>query len=175
MRKAAFLDRDGVVNEDNGYVGSWENFVFIHGIFDLMRKLQDLGYLLFVITNQSGIARGYYTEDAYLDLTEWMLGIFRGREINIIQVYYCPYHPIHGEGRYKKESYDRKPNPGMILRAQRDHNLDLSQSLLIGDKDSDIEAGRRAGVGRLIFFKGKYPCTESRYVPIYDSLCDILL
>jgi len=174
MCKAAFLDRDGIINEDNGYVGDRGNFIFIDGIFDLMKKLQDLGYALFIITNQSGIARGYYTEDDFLSLTQWMLDIFRGRGIVVTQVYYCPYHPIYGEGQYRKESYNRKPNPGMLLQARRDHDLDLAKSVLIGDKDSDIAAGRTAGVGRLIFFKGKYPCTMSQDVSVYTSFDDIL-
>jgi D-glycero-D-manno-heptose 1,7-bisphosphate phosphatase len=100
-----------------------------------------------VATNQAGIGRGYYTEQDFQTLTEWMLGAFRARGIDIGRVYHCPYHPTAGVGEYHRDSFDRKPNPGMIFRAQDDFNLDLACSVLVGNKDSDIQAGRAAGVG----------------------------
>jgi len=150
MRKALFLDRDGVVNVEKNYVYRIEDFEFMDGIFELARAAQDAGYLLIVITNQAGIARGYYTEEDYHNLTRWMVDEFARRGITIAQVYYCPFHPEAGQGIYKADSWDRKPNPGMLLRARDEFDLDLSKSILVGDKVSDIEAGRRAGVGRLI-------------------------
>ena len=173
MRRAAFFDRDGVINEDKGYVGHKRNFVFMDGIFDLLKTLQNNGYLLFIITNQAGIARGYYTEEDYLELTKWMLGVFHENGIDFTNVYYCPFHPVHGIGKYKKESFYRKPNPGMIFQARDDYGLDLSQSLLIGDKDSDMEAGRRAGIGQLFFLSGKYPGTESQDVKMLASVLEL--
>jgi D-glycero-D-manno-heptose 1,7-bisphosphate phosphatase len=148
--KALFLDRDGVINVDRGYVHSRDDFRFQEGIFDLCRAAQALDYLLVVVTNQAGIARGYYSESEFLELTEWMVAKFAEEEIQITHVYYCPYHPIHGVGAYKCDSADRKPKPGMLLRARADFNVDLGSSVLIGDKLSDIYAGKAAGVGTRI-------------------------
>lgn len=148
--KALILDRDGVINIDTPYVHSRQEFRFQDGIHELCRAAQNLGYLLLVVTNQSGIARGFYTESDFLELTKWMSQEFARRGVQIARVYYCPYHPVHGVGRYKVDSPDRKPRPGMFLRARDDFNLDLRRSVHIGDKLSDIEAARAAGVGTAI-------------------------
>lgn len=150
MNKALFLDRDGVINVEKNYVYKIEDFEFIDGIFELVRSYQEQGYLIFVITNQAGIGRGYYTEDDFLNLTDWMLERFEEQGIKITEVYYCPYHPTHGIGEYLKDSIDRKPNPGMILKAKEKYDIDLGNSVLIGDKESDIEAGKAAGILKLI-------------------------
>ena len=150
MRAALFLDRDGVINEDHGYVYRKEDVVFVEGIFDLCRAARARGMAIVVITNQAGIGRGYYTEADFRALSAWMLDEFARRGAPIDRIYHCPDHPEHGLGDYKRDSFDRKPNPGMILKAQRDLDLDLAASVLVGDKESDIEAGRRAGVGQNI-------------------------
>jgi len=174
--KALFLDRDGVINVERDYVHRPEEFDFREGIFGLCRAAQTRGYLVVVVTNQAGIARGYYTEAEFLDLTAWMIRNFAREEIQIARVYYCPYHPIHGVGPYKYDSPDRKPKPGMLLRARADFNLDLASSVLIGDKLSDIDAARAAGVGtRILLRSGADPTIE---VPgarchLSDSLDDI--
>ncbi len=147
VNRALFLDRDGVINHDAGYTSSIENFNFIGGIFDLCRAAKQLGYLIIVVTNQAGIGRGYYSEEDFLKLTEWMCERFKAEGAMITEVFYCPYHLEHGVGEYKKESFDRKPNPGMILRAAEKYNIDLAQSIMIGDKDSDMQAANNAGVG----------------------------
>ncbi|KOP71883.1 D,D-heptose 1,7-bisphosphate phosphatase [Bacillus sp. FJAT-21945] len=152
MNKALFLDRDGVINVEKNYVHKIEDFEFIDGIFELTKYFQDKGYLIIVITNQAGIGRGYYTEEDFHKLNDWMIDQFKQRGILITEVYYCPFHPTHGIGEYKKDSFDRKPNPGMILNAARKYNFNLSESILIGDKESDIEAGKSAGVGMNILF-----------------------
>jgi D-glycero-D-manno-heptose 1,7-bisphosphate phosphatase len=173
--KALFLDRDGVINVEYGYVHLREAFQFQEGIFELCRAAQNLGYLLVVITNQAGIARGYYTESEFLDLTEWMIDKFTEQQIRIARVYYCPYHPIHGVGVYKYDSPDRKPKPGMLLRAQADFNLDLKLSLLIGDQLSDIQAAKAAGIGTTILLCSATAGTEMEDDHFYlaDSLDDI--
>ncbi|MBI3154366.1 MAG: HAD family hydrolase [Burkholderiales bacterium] len=148
--RALFLDRDGVVNIDRHYVHRVEDFEFVDGIFDLCARARALGYRLVVVTNQAGIARGYYGEADFQRLTQWMLGVFEARGTPIDRVYHCPYHPTAGLGAYRRESFDRKPNPGMLLRARDELGLDLAASAFIGDKDSDMAAGRAAGVGRLI-------------------------
>jgi D-glycero-D-manno-heptose 1,7-bisphosphate phosphatase len=145
--RALFLDRDGVINVDKGYVWRIGEFEFLPGIFGLCRTAQDVGLVPIVVTNQAGIGRGYYSEHDFDMLNEWMLAEFLGRGIRIWHVYHCPYHPEAGLGEYRRESFERKPNPGMILRGKEDFGLDLSRSVLVGDKDSDVAAGRAAGVG----------------------------
>ena len=142
---ALFLDRDGVINLDKGYVGRVEDFEFLPGIFELARfAVHELGWPLVVVSNQSGIGRGYFDEDAYQRLTDWMCERFRAEQAPIARVYHCPYHPTHGIGAYRADHDWRKPKPGMILQAATDLNLDLSRSVLIGDKFRRYR-GRRGG------------------------------
>ena len=144
---ALFLDRDGVINHDYGYVHKRQDFDFIDGIFDVARRAYEQKYKLVVITNQAGIARGYYTEEQFHQLTEWMCQQFSAAGALIDRVYFSPFHPAAGLGRYLKDDVSRKPHPGMILQSQKELSLDLSRSVLIGDMASDIKAGTAAGVG----------------------------
>ena len=146
MQKAAFLDRDGVINADHGYVSRPENFEWLPGVFEACRELVRLGYALVVVTNQSGIARGYYGEEDFLRLTDWMKARFADEGVSIAGVYYCPHHPEKGIGAYKLACDCRKPMPGMLLRAAEELSLDLSKSVMFGDKPGDMTAARRAGV-----------------------------
>lgn len=150
LRRAVFLDRDGVVNVDHGYVGRWEDFEFVPGAVDAMRRLHEAGWLLVVVTNQSGIARGYYTEADYQALTARMCAELAAAGAPLAGVYHCPHHPEGSVARYAVDCECRKPKPGMILRAVCDLNISLSDSVLVGDKLSDIEAARSAGVGRAV-------------------------
>jgi len=150
---ALILDRDGVVNIDKDYVHTIEEFEFVDGVFELCRMAVEQGYYVIVITNQSGIGRGYYTEDDFHALTDWMKTQFAAEGIAIAQVYYCPYHPVHGIGKYKADSNDRKPNPGMILKAARDFDLDLSNCILVGDRESDMKAAQTAGIGHKVLYR----------------------
>lgn len=143
--KALFLDRDGVINVDKHYVHKIEDCEFMDGIFDLCRTAKEKGYKLIVITNQAGIAKGYFTEDDFRKFMEYVRSEFIRQGCPLDDVFYCPYH-IDGIGKYRKDSWDRKPNPGMILKAAEKHHIDLSRSVLIGDQQSDIEAGKRAGL-----------------------------
>ena len=150
MTSAVFLDRDGVINVDHGYVSTWERFEFLPGVPDALRALQDAGYLLIVVSNQSGIGRGYYCEADVESLNQAVaqhLGSTVG--VTLSEFYHCPHHPTEAEGEFRRQCDCRKPAPGMIRQAVRDHGIDLKTSLLVGDKDSDIEAGRAAGVARL--------------------------
>jgi D-glycero-D-manno-heptose 1,7-bisphosphate phosphatase len=154
-RPALFLDRDGVINVDHGYVHTPEKFQFIEGIFDLVSTANRMGYLVVVVTNQAGIGRGYYSEEQFHALTYWMRARFTEHGGKIDSIYFCPYHPEHGIDEYRRESALRKPAPGMLLQAQSDLGIDMEQSILIGDKLSDITAGRAAGVGTLMHFCGQ--------------------
>jgi D-glycero-D-manno-heptose 1,7-bisphosphate phosphatase len=150
LDRALFLDRDGVINVEKNYVHRIEDFAFLPGIFDLCAAATAQGYRLVVVTNQAGIGRGLYTEADFQHLTRWMMAAFEQRGIAIARVYHCPFHPTAGLGEYRRESFDRKPHPGMLLKARDDLRLDLSRSVFIGDKASDMEAGLAAGVGHLI-------------------------
>ena len=149
--RALFLDRDGVINKDFGYVHRKEDVVFIDGVFSLAVAARTRGYLVIVVTNQAGIGRGYYTEEDFSELMVWVEGEFRKHGAGIDAVYFCPFHPVHGLGKYKKESRFRKPEPGMILLAAQEHAIDLASSALVGDSPSDMRAGLAAGVGSLFF------------------------
>lgn len=157
QQRAVLLDRDGVINVNHGYVHHPDNFEFIDGIFEVARAAHASGYKLIVITNQSGIGRGYYSEQQFHQLTAWMCNEFLNADAPIEKVYFSPFHPTAGFGAYKKDDVSRKPRPGMIHQAQREMNLDLGGSILIGDKASDIQAGIAAGVGLNILFAQKQP------------------
>ena len=152
MRKALFLDRDGVINVDEGYVHKISDFKFIDGIFDFCKKYQAKGYLIIIITNQAGIARGYYSHEDFAKLTIWMTEQFKLHGIDIAKVYYCPHHPD-----FDIDCNCRKPNPGMIFDAKREFDINIPESVLIGDKPSDIAAGRSAGIEKLILINSNMP------------------
>lgn len=141
MKKVAFLDRDGVINVDHGYVGKIDDFSWCEGVFKGLLRLKELGFEIAIITNQSGIAKGYYSEQDFQKLTSWMLGELEKQGISVLKVYHCPHDQ-------KAQCECRKPKPGMILRAASEFGIDLKNSILIGDKDSDIAAGLSAGVGK---------------------------
>jgi len=151
-QRALFLDRDGVINVDHGYVHSAENFEFVDGIFDLVRAACKVGYRVVVVTNRAGIGRGYYSQSQFNDLTVWMCAQFQKYGAHIDRVYFSPYHPTAGVGEYRKYEDTRKPGPGMILRARRELDLSLENSILVGDKPSDILAGITAGVRTNVLF-----------------------
>ncbi|MDM4772072.1 D-glycero-beta-D-manno-heptose 1,7-bisphosphate 7-phosphatase [Solimonas sp. SE-A11] len=146
--KAAFLDRDGVINVDSGYVYRWEDFAFLPGAVGAMRRLAAAGYALVVVTNQSGIARGMYTEPQYQALTAQLRQALAAEGVALAAVYHCPHLPGGSVAAYARDCDCRKPAPGMLLRAQQELGIDMAASLMVGDKPSDIEAARAAGVGR---------------------------
>jgi D-glycero-D-manno-heptose 1,7-bisphosphate phosphatase len=152
LRRALFLDRDGVVNVDRGYVHRPEDIEFVDGIFDLCRAARQLGHLIFIVTNQAGIGRGYFTEQDFQRLSAWMCTVFENEGGPIDRVYFSPYHPEHGIGSYKIDSPMRKPGPGMILQATKEFGVHLAGSVSVGDKESDVEAGIAAGVGQNLLY-----------------------
>ncbi|MXN77546.1 D-glycero-beta-D-manno-heptose 1,7-bisphosphate 7-phosphatase [Burkholderia sp. 4701] len=149
--QALFLDRDGVINVDTGYAHCPEQIRFVDGIFELAATATRSGYKIFIITNQAGIGRGYYTEQEFLDLMHWIGERFAETGGAIEHTYFCPHHPEHGVGAYLQSCECRKPAPGMLLQAARDYDIDLARSIFVGDKQSDMEAGRQAGVGTLLY------------------------
>jgi D-glycero-D-manno-heptose 1,7-bisphosphate phosphatase len=147
-RSALFLDRDGIINIDRGYVHSIEEFEFRPGIFELARFwAKELGGPIVVATNQSGIGRGYFDEASFAALTAWMCHRFFSEGAPITRVYHCPFHPEDGVGSYRADHSWRKPAPGMFLQAATDFDLELSRCVAVGDQMSDIEAATAAGIG----------------------------
>ncbi|RQS23225.1 D-glycero-beta-D-manno-heptose 1,7-bisphosphate 7-phosphatase [Burkholderia sp. Bp8998] len=155
-RKALFLDRDGVINVDYGYVHQKQDCVFVAGIFDLVRLANATGYQVVIVTNQAGIGRGYFSEAQFVAFMDWMRGAFEARGARIDRVYFCPHHPAAGVGAYKQACECRKPQPGMLHEARRDLDLSMAESIMVGDKPSDLEAAERAGVGRRFLFVGAH-------------------
>lgn len=168
MNKALFLDRDGVINIEKDYLYKIEEFEFIDGVFELCKYYQNLGYIIIVVTNQSGIARKYYTEENFKKLTTWMISEFLQKNIDIKKVYYCPHHPdITGECEC------RKPHAKMLLDACAEFDIDIKNSIIIGDKERDIEAGLNAGIKESYLFNEDKKIKSSKATKIVSSLKEI--
>ena len=153
-RPAVFFDRDGVLNQDRGYVHRREEFEWLEGAKAAVKELNDRGYLVFVVTNQAGVAYGYYDEDAVESLHRWMAEDLAADGAHIDGFYYCPHHPAGKHPAYAIVCECRKPKPGLLLAAMRDWNIDSGRSLLIGDKESDTKAAEAAGVRALLWRGG---------------------
>ncbi|QIW16030.1 D-glycero-beta-D-manno-heptose-1,7-bisphosphate 7-phosphatase [Pasteurellaceae bacterium RH1A] len=174
--KAIFLDRDGTINIDHGYVHKIDDFQIIEGVGKALKLLQDKGYLLVLVTNQSGIARGYFSEDQFLQLTEWFdWSLDEDYGVVLDGIYYCPHHP-DGQGQYGQDCDCRKPKAGMFKEAMRDLNIDPAQSLMVGDKLEDLLAAENAGVKTKILVrtgKAVTPEAEAKADKVLDSLADL--
>ncbi|MFQ5641059.1 MAG: D-glycero-alpha-D-manno-heptose-1,7-bisphosphate 7-phosphatase [bacterium] len=172
--KALLLDRDGVINLDKHHVHKIEDFEFIDGIFESCRYFAEHDFIIIVITNQAGIGRGLYSVEDFFKLDKWMVQQFKINQVEIAKTYHCPNHPTAGMGEYLGDSFYRKPNPGMIFKAQHDFDLNLKDSILVGDKESDIEAGVRAGVGTKVLVKSGYPIEGATKADLtIDSIKDL--
>lgn len=173
--KAVFLDRDGTINVDYGYVHQIDDFHFIDGVIDALLQLKKKGYLLVLVTNQSGIARGYFSEEQFLQLTEWFDWSLADRGVDFDGIYYCPHHP-EGQGEYREDCDCRKPKAGMFTQAIADLNIDPTQSIMVGDKLEDLLAAENAGVKTKILVRtGKEvtPQAEAKADKVLDSLADL--
>jgi len=154
MQKAVFLDRDGTIIEDVGYLSDIGQIRILPGAAKALRLLNDNGFKVVIVTNQAGVARGYFTESMANEINEKLVRLLADRGSVVERIYYCPHHIEGIIAKYKKECNCRKPNPGMIEQAVKELAIDITNSVMIGDKNSDIEAGRRAGCGRTIFISG---------------------
>lgn len=155
MHKAFFLDRDGVINVDKSYVYKVEDFEFIDGVFDTLKYIQSKGYKLFIVTNQSGIGRGYYTIEDFLNLTLWMKNEFKNNDINIEDVQYCPHAP-------EENCNCRKPKTGMVDNILQKFDIDLENSWFVGDKDSDIKCANSANIKNSVQVKSGQDFDENK-------------
>ena len=175
--KAIFLDRDGTINIDHGYVHKIDDFQFIEGVGKALKQLQDKGYLLVLVTNQSGIARGYFSEEQFTQLTEWMdWSLDEDYGVVLDGIYYCPHHP-EGKGEYREDCNCRKPKAGMFLQAIKDLNIDPEKSYMVGDKLEDLLAAENAGVKTKVLVKTGKEITEAgceKADLVLDSLVDLI-
>lgn len=177
MRRCVFLDRDGVINRDSGYVSKWEDFEFLPGALESMKRINEAGFHLVIVTNQSGIARGYYTLDDYQKLTKKMTCSIEAAGACVLGVYFCPHLPQGRVAPYSIECDCRKPAPGMILRAASEHGIDLGNSIMLGDKMSDMDAATAAGIRcrYLINSNDQYTTdleSEKKYDGVFISLAE---
>ena len=163
--KTIFLDRDGVINKEINYLHKIEDFEFIDGVFEACQYLQSLEYKIIVITNQSGISRGLYTKNDYQIITKWMVSQFMKNNISILDTFHCPHLPDSG-------CNCRKPKPGMLLNAKNKYDIDMNQSWMIGDKETDITAAISSGITNTILVKSGHKINEadSRAKFIIDSI-----
>lgn len=174
MNKAVFLDRDGTIVEDVGYLNSPEQLQFIPGSIEAIKMLNEAGYKVVVITNQAGVARGLITENMLQTIDKTLHKWILNNGAHLDGVYYCPHHPEHGVYPYKQVCECRKPHPGLIKRAHRDLKIDLAQSYMVGDKASDIEAGKRAGTKTVFVNTGRGPEEKPKLKEKPDHMSDNL-
>ncbi|MBV1840493.1 MULTISPECIES: D-glycero-beta-D-manno-heptose 1,7-bisphosphate 7-phosphatase [Photobacterium] len=175
-KPAVFIDRDGVINIDRGYVHTVDDFEYVEGVFEACKKLKAMGYLLVLVTNQAGIARGMYTEDEFLTLTEWMDWNFVDNGVEFDGIYYCPHHPTEGQGDYLQDCNCRKPKPGMFISARDFLKIDMANSVMIGDKTDDMLAAQAADVGTRVLVRTGKPVTEEGTQladAVLDSIADV--
>ena len=172
MHKAVFFDRDGVINVDHGYVGSIVDFDFVPGVKEALATIKRAGFLTVLVTNQSGIARGFYTEADFFKLSLYMQSILDLHQARFDLIKFCPHHPKAKLEKYRGDCNCRKPKAGMILEAAQELDIDLSQSLLIGDHASDLIAGQNAGISHNILLTNGSD-TETLKVPFADKYVDL--
>ncbi len=163
MRKAVFFDRDGVINIDYGFVGKIENYDLVPGVPQALHQLKELGYLLVLVTNQSGIARGKYTEADFFKVTQFLQENLRIADACFDGIYFCPHHPEAPLAQYRQECECRKPKPGMFKKAAQDLGIDLNKSIMVGDHATDLMAAKNAGISNL-YLVGEHIKTEKEQV-----------
>ena len=152
--KTIFLDRDGVINKEVNYLSKIDDFKFIDGVFETCYFFKNLGFEIIIVTNQSGIARGYFSENDFKLINNWMINQFKLNNVEILDVFFCPHGP-------KSKCSCRKPKPGMLVDAQNKYHIDIEKSWMIGDKETDIEAANLAGIKNTILLRSGHLIDES--------------
>jgi D-glycero-D-manno-heptose 1,7-bisphosphate phosphatase len=171
--RVAFLDRDGVINREREYLHRVDDFEFLPGVVQALRDLQVQGFQLAVVTNQSGIARGYYSVADYEAVTSHMVSELARQGVQLAALAYCPHLPDAAVPQFRSRCVCRKPEPGMLLDCAARLNADMASSILVGDKLSDVQAGRAAGVGRCYLVRSGHPLPASHQAAadaVFDDL-----
>lgn len=173
--KVAFLDRDGVINKEIGYLHKIEDFEYTEQLISGLQSLILLGFSLVIVTNQAGIARGLYSLEDYRKLTDWMVDDLRRHRVTFLDILFCPHHPNGVVPNYTASCYCRKPLPGMFLNARDRFNIDMENSILIGDKESDVKAAAAAGVGRSFLVRSGHYFGQVSIpdIAIFDNLFEV--
>ena len=174
LKPALFLDRDGVINIDKGYVHLKKDFEFFEDVFQLINIANRLGYLVIVITNQAGIGRGYYSKAQFEKITYWMLSELKKNNAEIDALYYSPFHPVKGKGKYLKKENTRKPGSGMFEEASKDFKIDIKNSIMIGDKLSDMEASSSFGIRNNYLFDLNQELYKTKKNILFHSVSSLL-
>jgi D-glycero-D-manno-heptose 1,7-bisphosphate phosphatase len=179
MKKAVFLDRDGTINEEMGYINHVSRFKIFDFVPDAIKILNDCGFMVFVVTNQSGIARGYFSEDFLISLHKNLLVMVEANHAKIEKIYYCPHHPKEGIEKYRIDCNCRKPKPGMIEMAQKEFSIDLENSYVIGDRYKDVQFGHNLGLHAIMvltgYGMGEYSYHKNEWPKQPDQVCENLL
>lgn len=173
---AIFLDRDGTINIDYGYVHDVCHFHFLNGVIDACRELIEMGFALVLVTNQSGIGYGKFSEKQFMHLTKWMCRFLADSFVNFDRVYFCPHHPEASIEKYRQECHCRKPHPGMLLQALHEMNIDMGASYMVGDKVEDMQAAMMAGVGTKVLVRtGKQITAQGKVLAdwVLNSLVEL--
>lgn len=176
LTPAIFLDRDGTINIDHGYVYEIDNFTFIDGVIEAMHQLKEMGYMLVLVTNQSGIARDKFSEAQFETLTEWMDWSLADRGVDLDGIYYCPHHPQGVVEEYRQVCDCRKPLPGMFIAARDELHIDMAASYMVGDKLEDMQAASAADIGTKVLVRTGKPVTpdaENAADWVLNSLADL--
>jgi len=169
MQKALFLDRDGVINIDKGYIYKPADVEWVEGIIPVLQAFKKRNFKLIVVTNQSGIGRGYYNEEDFHTLMRWMNQALSKQGVAFDDVFFCPHHPEHAKGDYKRVCDCRKPEPGMLLKAIEKHNIQPKASIMIGDSWRDVLAANTANVGEIFYLSADVSDREKAFMATASS------
>lgn len=174
--KVAFLDRDGVINKEVNYLYRIDDLRYVPGSLLAMKQLNKIGYKIIIVTNQAGIAKGYFSEFEYQIFTKYLLDDLKKNGIEILKVYHCPHHPDAVVDKYQCSCICRKPNPGMLEKGIRTFNVDIKRSFLVGDKDTDILAGKAAGLMKCFLVESGHDLNKSDYekFDVFSNLYDVV-
>lgn len=164
---AVFLDRDGTINEEVGYLSRLDQLKLIPGTPEAIRLINEAGMMTVVVTNQSGVARGYFTEDFVETVHERINAMLQEKGARIDRFYFCPHHPVYGNGPYKIACSCRKPESGLFLRASEELDIDLARSYVVGDMLKDIDAGKRVGTRGVLVRTGYGQNISQTDKPVY--------
>jgi D-glycero-D-manno-heptose 1,7-bisphosphate phosphatase len=174
--KVAFLDRDGVINKEVNYLYRIEDLCYVPGSLLAMKHLNKIGFKIIIVTNQAGIAKGYFSDSEYQIFTKHLQDDLKKNGIEILKIYYCPHHPDAKIKKYQCSCTCRKPKPGMLLKSIRTHSVDIKRSFLVGDKVTDVLAGKAVGLNKCFLVESGHKLEKSNYenFVVFKNLHDVV-